>query len=230
MYKNIVNRKELQLIYEKLFRSFSSDMRHISVALSIILIVISLGPIIIYAMSAILNGKADTSLPAGVKALWSVYWITIFLILPISIVYNAVKRQWFVCVFLLLPILYYLYVLIPLREYALDDRFLLVSKSHQENADLYAAYTRGGGDGKQELIGFGRKCNPPAGCDCWAIKDNEAVSELKNVTGEWQVPYGTFTSAFEAFKAYHLVSVKPISEREFSLIGCDLDWRMWWTQ
>ena len=52
--------------------------------------------------------------------------------------------------------------------------------------------------------------------------------------------------AFEEFKAYHLVSVKPINERTvsligneykfsqignehtFSLIGCDLDYRLWW--
>jgi len=226
MYEIRVNLKTLHSIYERLCRSFSIN---IGVIFSI-LIVMSFGPVIIYAMSAISNEKSDAASLADAKALWSAYSIIIYLILPIVIVYKSVKRQWLACSFLLAPILYYIYVLAPLKDYALDDRFLLVSKSHEANTNLYAEYMRGGGDGKQELIGFERKCKPPAGCDCWVMRGNEAMNWLWNITGEWQIPNERFTSAFEPLKAYHLVSVKPISrERTFSLIGCDVDWRLWWT-
>ncbi len=240
MYKDIL--KRLGSIYEGLGRIFSSDIRSLYIVSLLTFIVMSLGPIVIYVLSAISNQGPNVVFQYET---WSVYQILIYLI-PLVILYFLVKRKWLLCLLLLIPIPYYLYILKPLKDYALDDRFVLVSKSHRENANLYYEYIRGSGDGKQELINFENKCNPPAGCDCWIMRNKQATTYLKNTTGEWQVPYGNFILAFEEFKAYHLVSVKPINERTvsligneykfsqignehtFSLIGCDLDYRLWW--
>ena len=130
MYKDIL--KRLGSIYEGLGRIFSSDIRSLYIVSLLTFIVMSLGPIVIYVLSAISNQGPNVVFQYET---WSVYQILIDLI-PLVILYFLVKRKWLLCLLLLIPIPYYLYILKPLKDYALDDKIVL-SLNHTEKTQIY---------------------------------------------------------------------------------------------